>query len=242
MPLSHTEIAKTFAQDGFVIIPRLFDLNEVKEIKQEILKVLNEVRREAAEAGKDPSKIAYNGVYVGLAARSPFFRQAVGDQRLLEVLEVILSPDIAFLSDKVVFKNRETDYGSPWHQDWPYWKGSHKISVWVALDDATVENGCLKLLPGSHKAFVTHDGEASDGYGFGHRLRPGAVDENIAVTAELETGGAVFFHDLTLHSSHPNTSGSERWVWLPTYVDAQADDPKYPWAVAYAVVRGKGNK
>jgi ectoine hydroxylase-related dioxygenase (phytanoyl-CoA dioxygenase family) len=243
MPLSLTEttqIAKTFAQDGFVITPRLFDLSEVKEIKQEIVKVLNEVRRQAAESGKDPTKIAYNGVYVGLAARSPFFRQAVGDQRLLDVIEVILSPNVAFLSDKVVFKNKDTDYGSPWHQDWPYWRGSHKISVWVALDDANVENGCLKLLPGSHKTFVVHDGDSSDGYGFGHRLKPGAVDESKAVTAELEAGGAVFFHDLTLHSSHPNSSGSDRWVWLPTYVDAQADDPKYPWAVAYAVVRGKG--
>lgn len=235
-----TKIADLFAQNGFVIIPRMFDLNEVKEIKREMLRILDEVRRQAVESGKDPNQIANNGVYVGLAARSPFFRQAVRDRRLLDVLEAILSPNIAFLSDKMVFKNRDTDFGSPWHQDWPYWKGSHKVSVWVALDDATVENGCLKLLPGSHKSFVIHDGEAKDGYGFGHRLRPESVDESKAITAELEAGGAVFFHDLTLHSSHPNRSKKDRWVWIPTYNDALSDDPKYPWAVAYAVVRGKG--
>ena len=74
----------------------------------------------------------------------------------------------------------------------------------MALDDATVENGCLKLFPGSHKSAIVHDGDASDGHGFGNRLRPGAVDEDLAVTAEIEAGGAVFFHDLTLHASHPN--------------------------------------
>ena len=61
---------------------------------------------------------------------------------------------------------------------------------------------------------------------------PGAVDESLAVTAEIEAGGAVFFHDLTLHSSHPNRSGEERWVWIPTYRDANAEDNDYPWAVA----------
>ena len=55
----------------------------------------------------------------------------------------------------------------------------------------------------SHKSAIVHDGDASDGHGFGNRLRPGAVDEDLAVTAEIEAGGAVFFHDLTLHSSHP---------------------------------------
>ena len=65
------------------------------------------------------------------------------------------------------------------------------------------------------------------------------IDENLAVTAEIEAGGAVFFHDLTLHSSHPNRSGEERWVWIPTYRDAKAEDEDYPWAVAAKVLRGE---
>ncbi len=177
---------------------------------------------------------------MGLAVKSQLYRRAVSDERLLDILEAVISPNISFLSDKVVFKNESTDFGSPWHQDWPYWKGSQKISVWVALNDATVENGCLKLLPRSHKAFVVHDGDTNDGFGFEHRLRPDAVDESAAVTAELGAGGAVFFHDLMLHASHPNRSRADRWVWLPTYRDAQADDPDYPWAKAAEVVRDRG--
>jgi len=240
MKLSSREIGETFARDGFVIVPHLFSQDEVKVLKIEIRRILDEVRQEAAQAGKDPQTIFSNGVYVGLAARSSLFRQAVRDEKMLNILEAILGPNLEFLSDKVVFKDAEKDFASPWHQDWPYWQGSHKISVWVALDDATPQNGCLRLVPGSHRGSVFHDGDASDGLGFVHRLRSDAVDEGSEVTAPIEAGGALFFHDLTLHASHSNTSRQDRWVWIPTYRDAQAEDPVYPWAVAAAVVRGTG--
>jgi len=237
---ARTEISDAFAQNGYAIVPHLFDRAEAQALKVEIRDILETIRHEATAAGKDPKRIADHGVSVGLAVRSSVFRQAVRDERLLDILEVILAPNIEFLSDKAVFKSDHMTFASPWHQDWHYWHGAHKISLWVALDDATVENGCLKLYPGSHKAAVVHDGKANDGHGFGHWLRPDAVDETKAVTAELEAGGAVFFHDLTLHASHPNRSGADRWVWIPTYRDAQADDLDYSWSVAAAVVRGKG--
>jgi ectoine hydroxylase-related dioxygenase (phytanoyl-CoA dioxygenase family) len=186
----------------------------------------------------DDKAISSSGVFVGLAAHHHVFRQAVSDDRLIDTLEAIIGPNIEFLSDKVVIKDPDRDFASPWHQDWPYWKGSHKISVWVALDDATPDNGCLKLLSGSHRHSVAHDGKVSDQSGFVHRLRSDAVDEGLATTAAIPAGGAVFFHDLTLHASHPNTARRERWVWIPTYRDAQADDPAYSWAVANTVVRG----
>lgn len=230
-------LCDNFAETGFAIVPNLFTRPEVLRLKSECIDILAAVK---AETGVDTvDTVAGHGVYVGLAARSPVFQTAVGDTRLIDILTGILAPDIEFLSDKVVFKSAAMDFASPWHQDWSYWYGAHKVSIWVALDDATVENGCLKLFPGSHKAAVVHDGDASDGHGFGNRLRPGAVDETRAVTAELAAGGAVFFHDLTLHASHPNRSAAERWSWIPTYRDANAEDTDYPWAVAAKVLRGE---
>ncbi|MCS7265981.1 MAG: phytanoyl-CoA dioxygenase family protein [Armatimonadetes bacterium] len=240
MVISAAELKRSFERDGFVIFPDLFGLEEVQALKAEILRLLENLRQEAISAGKEPETILRSGVFVGLAARSPVFQQAVRDERLLNILEILIGSDIAFLSDKVVFKSDETDFGSPWHQDWLYWQGSHKISIWVALDDATPENGCLKLLPGSHKSVVLHNGDASDGYGFVHRLRPDSVDERQAVTAALKAGGAVFFHDLVLHASHPNISKRDRYAWIPTYKNAKDDDPHFSWAVAAAVVRGEG--
>ena len=140
MTLDIASLRNDFARDGFAIAPNLFTRSEVQGLKLECIDILEAVK---AETGT----VAGHGVYVGLAARSPVFQTAVGDVRLLDILEGILAPDIEFLSDKVVFKSESMTFASPWHQDWHYWHGAHKLSIWVALDDATVENGCLKLFP-----------------------------------------------------------------------------------------------
>ena len=240
MRQSPAEMRDTFDRDGFLIVPNLLDRDETKRLKEECRGILEEARANAAKRGEDPKNVIRNGVYVGLAARSDLFREAVADPRILDILEAIYSPNIEFLSDKFVFKNEDTDFDSPWHQDWHYWGGANKISIWIPFDDARVENGTLKLLPGSHKGVVVHDGKDDEGIGFGHRLRRGVVDENLAVTAIADAGAAVFFSDLTLHASHPNIVRADRWVWIPTYRDALLDDPKYPWAVAAKVLRGQG--
>jgi len=211
-------IKNQFDRDGFVLIPAMFTAAEVAAFKQETLVLLE-------------THEAHAGVFVGLAANSEVFRNLARDPRLLDALEPILGPNIEFLSDKVVFKSAATQFGSPWHQDWPYWEGQHKISVWVALDAATRENGCLKMMPGSHKQLSTHDG-------FGHRLRPGAADETRAVSLPCDPGDAVLFHDLTLHASFPNTSGRDRWSVISTYRSASEPDLEYSWSVAKEIVRG----
>ncbi len=217
---------QSFDTNGYVVVRGLFSPEECAAYKQEIRRLLETHQNHA-------------GVFVGLAANSPVFREAARHPALLDALEAILGPNIEFLSDKVVFKSADVDFGSPWHQDWPYWQGIHKVSAWVALDAATPENGCLKLMPGSHKSVATHDGQAAEGEGFGHRLRPDAVDENCAVVMPCTVGDAVLFHDLTLHASFPNTTGQDRWALISTYRSASEPDLDYDWAVAAEIVRGQ---
>jgi phytanoyl-CoA hydroxylase len=238
MTLSSVDLAEQFSRDGYLIVPNLFTRDEAQQLKTEIQQILEGVRQEARAAGKDPNRAVRHGVFVGLAARSDLFKQAVQDPRLVEVLKAAIGPNVEFLSDKVVFKSHDEDFGTPWHQDWSYWYGSHKLSVWVALDDATEENGCLMLVPGSHRDARLHDGDSSDDKGFAHRIDTDAIDPETVVSAPIEAGGAIVFHDLTLHASHQNRSGRDRWVWIPTYRDAQAEDPEYSWAVAATVVAG----
>lgn len=233
-------LGEDFARDGFVIVPHLYELKEVKAFKAEIRRLFAEIKAEVIEAGEDSENLFGSGVYVGLAARSPVFRQAMRDARLLDILEAAMGSNIEFISDKVVFKNATTTYASPWHQDWPYWEGCHKISVWVALDDATPQNGTLRVIPGSHRVPREHY-DPQDGRAFSNRVRPQEIDESQAVTATIEAGGAVFFHDLTIHGSHAVTTQQDRWVWIPTYRNAieGTNDPFYDWAMAADVVRGE---
>ncbi len=218
------DLAAAFARDGYIVIENLFSSDEVSAFKEECKRILEN----AAHAD-----IANHGVFVGLSANSGVFRKAASDPRVVRVLKQIIGDRIVFLSDKVVFKSAETKFGSPWHQDWPYWEGSHKISVWIALDPAVKENGCLKVIPGSHLwGVLTHSGDASDGHGFVNRMRPEHIDESKSVSLSVSAGTAVFFHDLLLHASHPNSTGEDRWALITTYKDGNAADPEYDWAVA----------
>ena len=212
-----------FEDEGFVIVRGLLTGAECAAYKAEI-------QRLVAINGD------HAGVLVGLAANSAVFREAARHPKLINALTALIGPDIEFLSDKVVYKTKEQDFGSPWHQDWLYWKGTHKISVWIALDAATPENGCLKILPGSHKNVAAHEGDASDGHGFGHRLREDAVDEAKTLSVPCEPGDAVIFHDLLLHASHPNVTGADRYSLISTYRNAAEPDLHYDWAVAAEAV------
>ena len=226
-------------RDGFLVIENLFAAEEIPRIIDEVESVLAEVREEQRAAGKPAGQSLASGVYVGLSVKRALFRQIARDARLLDSLEGLIGPQIGFLSDKVVFKDRAVDYESPWHQDWAYWGGSHKISVWVALDEATPENGCLQILPGSHRAAVEHD-QVRGVPGFGNRLDPSerGLDLSRATTVPAGPGAAIFFHDLTLHASLPNRSGKERRALIITYRDLSQPDKEYPDLPAAARVRG----
>ena len=91
-----------FIQTGFAIVPNLFTRSEVQRLKLECIDILAAVK---AETGA----VAGHGVHVGLTSRSPVFQEAVGDERILDILAEILAPDIEFLSDKVVFKSEVND-------------------------------------------------------------------------------------------------------------------------------------
>ncbi|SEM58089.1 phytanoyl-CoA dioxygenase family protein [Paenibacillus sp. OV219] len=220
-------VKEQFDQEGYYIMRQLYTEEEVEAFKTECVNIVK-----ANDTG--PS-----GVLVGMTLRSPLFKQATVKPELVEALREIIGGHIIFLSDKVVLKNAATDFGSPWHQDHPYWDGSHKFSVWIALDDAVKDNGCLRLVPGSHQqGTVSHDGEVADDLGFDNRIDRQYIAEEKIVDFEARRGDAVIFHDLLFHASYPNVSGKERWALITTYKDGTKEDPDYEWAGAAFVVCG----
>lgn len=231
-----TDRKAQFQRDGYVVLEDCFSAAYMAEAKEEVRRILAEVRADAQAKGQTPKR--ENGVYVGLSVRSAFFRKLNADPRLVDVLAEAIGPNLEFWSDKVVYKAPGVDFGSPWHQDWMYWKGAHKYSVWIAMDDATPANGCLRIIPGSHTQAVEHGGQDAEGVGFNNRLREGALDESKMLDLPAKAGTAVLFHDLLLHASYPNTTGKDRWALIPTYRDLSQDDFDYGFATAAFTVRG----
>lgn len=229
-----------FEQDGFTILPDLVTRQEAQALKEEIRHVLDDVTRELRERGEEIPKQLQGGVYVGLSKRSAVCRRFNRDPRLLDAVEAAIGPNILFWSDKVVFKSEEADFGTPWHQDWPYWKGIHKVTLWLALDDIDESNGCLQFVRGSHRDAYEHHGGRGAGAVFSEQLDATAIDPARVVTAPCPAGTAVLFHDLTLHDSLPNSSHRDRYALAITYKDAAAEDLDYPAMTAAAVVRGHG--
>lgn len=219
--LSDAQIAE-YHRNGYIVVQNLLDERTAQEWK-EILKT------RLVEEGKldEPS-----GVRVWMPEMlDPYTRARVLDGHVAAILQQLIGPNVEFLSVKAVFKNAKTSFNSPWHQDWFYWQGTNKISVWIALDDATPENGCLRLVPGSHHE-VFAMAEVEDGHGFNRRVTDESLQGLPIETVPVRRGGAVFFHDLALHGSCPNLNGAERWSAIATYRDASQKDDSTVWRTA----------
>lgn len=211
------EHAEAFRRDGYIIVRNLYAPDEMAATKAGVLELL---------AGRD---LPESGVVVWKPEALPEnLLDMMGDDRIAPVLKTVIGPNVEFLSVKAVFKDKSKTFESPWHQDWHYWKGAPKLSVWIALDDATPENGCLRLVPGSHtKTFQDHHVQSEQG--FGHRADEAEFADMDLVDAPLSSGSALIFHDLALHSSYPNTSGADRWSLISTYRDASVKDDSTVW-------------
>ena len=216
---------EVYRRDGFLVVRQLYGPEEMAAWKARVQAILQ------AEGSVDnPS-----GVRVWMVDRlDPYLRERMRDDHVAQILMRVIGPEVEFLSVKAVYKNAQTSFASPWHQDWFYWSGAHKLSVWIALDDATPENGCLRLIPGSHRrAFEMR--QVDDGHGFGRRIGEEMLKDLPAVTVPARRGDAVFFHDLTVHGSHPNASGADRWCFISTYRDASVRDESTVWKVPMLV-------
>ena len=135
---------------------------------------------------------------------------------LLDVIEALEGPDLILWTTSVFHRPAVKGVATPWHQDGEYWpiEPITGASAWVAVTPARRENGCLRVIPCSHKRHARH--VERDG-SFSRTLAPNAFDEADAVDIELEPGEMFLFHPLLIHGSWPNTSGVVRTGFAVRY-------------------------
>jgi phytanoyl-CoA hydroxylase len=121
---------------------------------------------------------------------------------------------------RAMFMNKPARHGSflGWHQDrWTDLDRDPEITIWIALDPATVANGCVQVIPGSHRTLLNPE----DSSGF---LRPDQVEAQLAqnqpVFLELAAGEAVLLHNWLLHASEINHTDIPRRAFSICYMDA----------------------
>jgi ectoine hydroxylase-related dioxygenase (phytanoyl-CoA dioxygenase family) len=230
-PLTSDQL-QAYHRDGYLLVPDLYSSEEMLEWKSHIKDLLL--------AEKFSAK---HGVRVWMNEQLPdYFRPKMADPKVAAILEQIIGPfegaqgrsAVDFLSVKTVFKNSATTFSSPWHQDRFYWGGIEKISIWIALDDATPENGCLKFIPGTHHKELPKK-VVSVEEGFDNRIDDSVLEGLPVETIPVARGGAVFFSDLAVHSSHPNTAGTDRWSMISTYRSGTVKDDSAIWKTSMPV-------
>jgi len=133
--------------------------------------------------------------------------------QLLDMVEQLIGPDIVMWASSVFCKPAGRGLEVPWHQDGQYWpiRPSATVTVWVALDEVTVDNGCMRVIPGSHlMGDFSHEVSDREDLVLNNVLNDPRIDLDTAHNVVLEAG-QVSLHDVGIvHGSQPNTSGARR--------------------------------
>lgn len=231
-----TEQRRSWDCDGFFVVPRF----AAPDVCEAMLRRASELC-ERAEAGHDVGRAfrmpepALNGAPGSAADRTsklfrihreePVFNSFCSDPRLLGVIGELLGPDIDCFLSQFIFKNPGA-LGQPWHQDayyFPFDRGP-QVGVWLAVTEATLDNGPLWVLPGSQREPV-HEVEAdrrSDAlYGY---FEITDHDMSGEVPVLLRPGDLLVFHGHLMHKSTDNRSPRMRAAMVYHYAEAGTED------------------
>jgi hypothetical protein len=149
----------------------------------------------------------------GVKGHSDFLALA-RDPEIVDLVSGVIGDDVILWGCHVFCKPAGDGYPTPWHQDGHYWpiRPLANCTVWVALEPSTVANGCLRVIPGSHRARQLHPHLHEDrkDLTLNQRLADGTFDEATAVDLELEPG-QMSLHDVyMIHGAAANTSAHRR--------------------------------
>jgi ectoine hydroxylase-related dioxygenase (phytanoyl-CoA dioxygenase family) len=149
-----------------------------------------------------------------LAEQDPAIRAFCERPEFVALTTALLGPDIDLYWNQAVFKMPEGEKPFPWHQDDGYTPvtPSPYLTLWVALNDATVENGCVWVLPGSHKRGLVPHENTPIGLAC-HSLD----DPDQGVPVPVPAGSIVAFWSLTMHKSGVNRSPGARKAYIVQY-------------------------
>jgi ectoine hydroxylase-related dioxygenase (phytanoyl-CoA dioxygenase family) len=155
------------------------------------------------------------------------FRWAL-DDAILDLVEPILGPDLALFSTHFICKPKGNGKRVPWHEDSNYWQSMLEpmevVTVWLALDPSTRENGCMMVIPHTHRTgkrgFSDYTPVDSAKNVFGSEIIQEQRDDSRRVYIELQPNQASLHDGRIQHGSDPNTSNLRRCGWTIRFASA----------------------
>lgn len=215
-----------FREDGFIHLKGLFDTEEIEMLRSTAHSDRELDKHSFSRADGEGGKVRLSlwnhpgdNLY-GMFARS---------NRMVNRAEELLGDEVYHYHSKMILKDPKVGGAWTWHQDYGYWYQNgllypDLVSVFIAVDKATRENGCLQVIRGSHKMGRIDHVLTGDQAGADMERVNACLERLELVYCEMEPGDAIFFHSNLLHRSDQNRSELPRWSMVCCY-NTRSNDP-----------------
>ncbi|WP_035059850.1 phytanoyl-CoA dioxygenase family protein [Andreprevotia chitinilytica] len=210
--------ARFYADNGYLVVEKLFDAEQVGAALAAIDELLDPDNADKAFEVEPQDANTVRRIW-SPTQKHDVFEQLAAAPALVDSVAKLIGENVLFHYSKLNMKGPKVGSVVEWHQDFSYYPhtNSDLVAVLIFLDAASKENGCLRVIPGSHRlGLQSHD---VDGF---FRGKVQNINEDVAEHLEVPAGGAVFLHCLTLHASARNESDLPRRTFLPAYRAADA--------------------
>jgi hypothetical protein len=209
----------TYHREGFLVVPNFFDAEEIDLLRRSAKEDRDLDAHSFGRADGEGGTVRLSlwnhpgeGIY-GMFARC---------ERMVRSAEKILGSEVYHYHSKMIMKDAHVGGAWTWHQDYGYWYQNgvlfpRLVSVSIAVDSATRDNGCLQVVPFSHELGRLDHTLSGDQAGADSERVEAALERLPHVYCEMSPGDAVFFHPNLLHRSDSNRSTHPRWSMICCY-------------------------
>lgn len=212
-------LTTNFKDDGYVVVRDVVPGTKLEQIRD----LTDRIIRSAESGYEDPFSRYFlphrtdQGVLYDLVQRHPEFQELAKIDAVLDILDDVLGDDIFLYVNSLIYKPKGKANAVPWHQDFLSRPNEpRKVIVWIAIDNATKANGCLHVIPRSHKKGILPwyrvKGETHH-----DRVYEEHIDKDSSIAVELNAGDALLFDAMLLHSSDEVHSDQPRRAFRLAY-------------------------
>lgn len=206
-------LVDSFNKNGFIVLKNVFDDSTCKNKGDVLSEAVNVI---SAQETRDITNRWYlthrtdNGVLYDVYQRFPAVRMFAEQTQIVDFLKSYFQRSVYLYVNSYLYKPADKENEVPWHQDFLNKPNeSEKVLAWVSLDNATRENGCLQVIPGSHSRGV-REWYHVEGATHHDRIRLDEGEASKRVFVETEPGDVVLFSNYLIHSSAQNNSDMPR--------------------------------
>jgi ectoine hydroxylase-related dioxygenase (phytanoyl-CoA dioxygenase family) len=210
------EQARQYDDEGYVLLDDVFDLavlDELRAIIEPHEREVNDFLRQIEGGRVSVAKADALTVTLHLSTKHELARRFCADPVFADLCHDLVGPVARLYWDQAVYKLPHNDDPVPWHQDngYTYVEPQDYLTCWVPLVDATLDNGCVWVMPGLHRLGTLEHWNTELGFRCLLEDAPGAV------AVEAPAGSVVVFSSLTPHRTGPNRTDDVRSAYILQY-------------------------